>query len=119
MRELMVQVIALKRTLYKTKHNLDLEKLAIEESLLWGTPNDEPKLQAELLETEQKLRSTMTKLDRAQSFGLSLGKGSEPHCICCYVNDHAISRMVSITPRILGTSLCKCDRCDQELKFEP
>jgi predicted metal-binding protein len=118
-RELIVEVIALKKSLYQAEHDLHLRGIAIEEEFQFADEERQFEKEKKLLDLEAQQLQVQLKLKRAHLFGLRLAKGKIPYCIACFVEDAEMPEMVRIEPRILGTSLFKCSACGHELKTEP
>lgn len=116
-RELIVEVIAVKKALYQEQH--DLQNLAIEGEFPFVEEEKLIEKQESLLELEAKQLHTQLKLKRAHLFGLRFAKGTDPHCVFCFVEHGALPQMDKVEPQILGTCLFKCESCGRELKVEP
>jgi hypothetical protein len=118
-RELILEAMKVKRALYKEQYDLDLLAHDIELEFLFADEDKFYEKQERLLELEATKLQTQLKLKRAHLFGLRYGKNTDPHCVFCFVEHEALTQMVNIEPRILGTRLFKCERCGRELKVEP
>lgn len=117
-REQIVEVIAQKRILYQQEHDLHLRELAVEEEFQFADEEQVPEKEKKLLELESQQLQVQLELKRAHLFGLRLAKGSDPHCIFCFVKDGDMPKMLRTESKILGMSLFKCSRCGHELKTE-
>lgn len=118
-RESIVEIIATKRLLYQSEHELHLRELAIEEEFQFADEEQQLEKERKLLVIETEQVQVQLRLKRAHFFGLRLAKSNSPHCSACFVEHGTTPDMVRIEPRILGTSLFKCSACGHELKTDP
>lgn len=119
MRELILETIAIKRSLYQTEDELHRREIAVEEKFLFADEEQKTEKERELLAIEAAQMQVQLKIRRAHRFGLHFANGTTPRCSTCFVEHGTLPEMAPAKPRILGTSLFRCSACGHELKTEP
>ncbi len=121
-RELVVQLIHKKKSLYQEQHDLALHELAVEEELAYCALEDKSAIEAKLREANAKKLSVESQLQRSQLFGLRYTHSFvQTICIMCFV-DHGRneSLMVEIeSSRGNGIRQYECQVCKHVLLINP
>jgi hypothetical protein len=117
-RKLIEQVLEIKRTLYKQQYEAKLKKLTAKDEFDYCPPGQDQRLKEKLYQAESAALEIEGKLNRAKLFGLHHTKGSDFPCIHCFVDHGVLISMTKIEPKIIGTKMLKCTRCDRELTID-
>ena len=125
-RELIEQVIEIKKTLNEELEKAQLEYAALEKKLPYSIGQKEAELQELHRRANEKKAAIKAKLDRAETFGRRFCKGVAPSiCITCFIDHDLSSEMVEIESRLgrgrsaNGIRTFKCKKpCGYELSVD-
>ena len=120
-RELIEQVIEIKKTLNEELEKAQLEYVALEKKLPYSIGQKEAELQELHRRANEKKVAIKAKLDRAETFGRRFCKGVAPSiCITCFIDHDLSSEMVEIESRLgNGIRTFKCKKpCGYELSVD-
>ena len=120
-RELIVQLIKKKRSLYQAQHDLVIEELDAEEELATCAEEDDARLEVKLRDANAKKLSIEAKIKRSHLFGQRYSHSFVPSlCIVCFVDHNKESFMVEVnSDRGNGIRQFECPICKHVLRVNP